>query len=412
MTEEEQEMLRKTVEKNQTVIDGKIEKANEQAKNAGKIAEETKNEIANLLIAHKELVTSKEQLQKNFDDLEVTVKKYRDKGASPKKSFEKALYDKFNGLKGDGGISKGTFDLYPISTKADLSISDALTGDVIEPARNDSQYYFNPERTERVRDVLNIPTVGVTSNTFEFTKETNFTDNTDVVAEEGTIPSNDFDLVQTSVTLRKIANSVTVSDELLADLAGFSSYVGMRLGMKIGQDEDTQIIAGSGVGENLSGYITNATAFSGVNNSVEDASNYDVLVASYRQALIANYSPTAFLLNPSEYIGILQKKDGNNNYTWQQNFQMMNGRLHVMGIPIYMSTAIASDNFLLGDFARASAIIDRQSLQIDATDSHASQFLTGQVEIRATKRLALAVYNDASFITGDMADAIAAIDIT
>jgi len=91
-----------------------------------------------------------------------------------------------------------------------------------------------------------------------------------------------------------------MSEEMLEDVAGMTSYIMARLPAKINAKEDTQILEGSGTGQNLSGLVTNATSYSD-NLADSNAQRIDVIVDAVRQVVDDEYMPTAIVLHPADF---------------------------------------------------------------------------------------------------------------
>jgi HK97 family phage major capsid protein len=65
-------------------------------------------------------------------------------------------------------------------------------------------------------------------------------------------------------------------------------------------------------------------------------------------------------------------------------------------VPVVLSNVVGPGTALVGNFASAAHLFRRGGLSVEATNSHASLFVTDQV-IRAESRAALAVYRPSAF---------------
>ena len=72
---------------------------------------------------------------------------------------------------------------------------------------------------------------------------------------------SDFDMTAADANVRKIGTFFRISEEMLSDTPQLTSYLSARAPEKLLEVEDTQILSGAGTGSNLSGIITDATAF-------------------------------------------------------------------------------------------------------------------------------------------------------
>ena len=390
------------VEEVATAIDERLKAVEEQVKDKGSYNEELKGEVKNL-------VEKWEEYQKQVDTLETNLKSLGMRVKSQPKTFGDMLkenledHEKYKNRVKGAQIGEFSFNL---KAPATMLQSTHLTGDVIEPDRQPGTW-FDPERNVRVRQIMSQGTMG--SNAVSFIQEQNFEDGAGTVAEGGALTQSDFDLVEVTESAKKIGTYAKVSAEMLEDIEGLASYIGVRLGAKIKLEEDTQIISGSGTGNNLNGLVTQATAFS-TSTNVTQGHLLDVLALAVSQAKIAEYMPTAIICNPADTEGLFVAKDGDKRYLhpWIYTSEP----LAVMGVPILESTAISADTFLVGDFRRACQLFDRRMLTVEFSDSDQDDFIKNLVTVRVTERLVLAVYNTQSFITGTISTEIGNITVS
>src|SRR5690606_37098293 len=156
-------------------------------------------------------------------------------------------------------VAEGNFKKsFNLGVKAVTSITSATTGtgaagDAIAPDRLGG-ILTPPNRRMTVRDLL---TPGNTSsNLIQYVKETGFQNMAATVAEGSETPQSDIalDLVASSVV--KIATYVKASTEILVDAAMMQSYIDGRLRYMLAYVEETQLLKGSGTGNNLNGIYT------------------------------------------------------------------------------------------------------------------------------------------------------------
>ena len=245
-----------------------------------------------------------------------------------------------------------------------------------------------------------------TSNTVDYVEETAYTDGTAGVLEGAAIPQSDLVLTQQTAAVKKVGAHSNISIEMLEDVAGLMSYVQARLVAKYNQKEDTDLLAGDGVGVNLKGVSTSAVAWADP-GIIANGNAFDVLRAAVKQAQVAEYFPNLILVHPDELFKMDVTKNANGDYILPYIF---NGQGHnISGIPIVATTAIAADNFLVGDFARGAQIFDRRNVTLEVASENADDFLKDLVTVKLTTRLALPIYRQGVFIKGVMSTSIAAL---
>jgi len=392
MTPEE---IKKEIEQISEGIDERIKATEDMVKSGEGITEGIKEQIT-------ELVEKFEKKQEQLDQLEASLKKFGTP-AQNLKTFGDLLKESLEGSDQWKAKKRGVFNLKAPATMLE---SSHLTGDVVEPDRVPG-IYKDPERNVRIRSL--IPTTPTKSNSIRFIQEQNYEDGAATTSEGAQFTQSDFDLAEVSVQVEKIATYFKCSNELLEDIPGLAGYIGQRGGAKLKQKEDTQILHGDGSSPNLDGLVTQATAFS-TSTSVTEGHLLDVLALAVSQAKIAEYMPTAIICNPADTEGIYVAKDGDKRYLHPWTYT--NSPITVMGVPVIESTAITADNFLVGDFRRACQLFDKRQLQVEFTDSNEDDFEKDLVTIRVSERLALAVYNTTSFITGVISTQIGNITLS
>src|SRR5690606_27655238 len=108
-----------------------------------------------------------------------------------------------------------------------------------------------PTRPLQVIDI--IPSGRTSQAAVVYMEETTRTHAAAEVAEGGLYPESEFVLTEKSSPVRKIGDSIPVTDEQLDDVEGVQSYLTARLMFGLRQRFDAQILAGNGTAPNLRG---------------------------------------------------------------------------------------------------------------------------------------------------------------
>lgn len=253
-----------------------------------------------------------------------------------------------------------------------------------------------PQRTLTVRDLIAPGTT--TSNSVEYAKETGFTNNARPVTEGTTKPKSDitFNLVTTPV--RTLAHIFKASRQILDDAPALASYIDARgtYGLKL--VEENQLLNGAGTGQNLSGIVPQASAYSAAFTPASGQA-IDTLRLAILQVVLAEYPASAIVLNPIDWARIELTKDGEGRYIIgnpQQNLQPM-----LWNLPVVSTQAMAQDDFLVGAFNLGAQIFDRMGVEVLLSTENADDFEKNMATIRVEERLALAVYRPEAFVSGD-----------
>jgi HK97 family phage major capsid protein len=92
-------------------------------------------------------------------------------------------------------------------------------------------------------------TTTTTTNSVRYAVEGTATSGAAGVAEGGAKPESTLALSTTDEPVKKIATSITVSDELISDAASAQGFVGGRLSLFVRQEEERQLLRGAGTNE-------------------------------------------------------------------------------------------------------------------------------------------------------------------
>ena len=391
-----EENLKNQLDQFNSAIDSKIEKSNNEV-------------VENVVVKANEIVKSEvsemaTKLNERLDAIEVANKKQFE--SKKRMSFKSALSEAFEGGAIES-LAKGNSRSASFEIKADMTTGADFTGEVI-PAERVPGYKFDPTRPTHIRQLL---AQGSTqSDVVRFVKESGYSNGAAATAEGATLTQSDFDMTAADANVRKIGTYFRISEEMLADTPQLTSYLSARAPEKLLEVEDTQILSGNGTAPNLSGIITDATAFAAgdLADSVDNANDFDVIVAALNQLANANYNADTILLNPSDFHKILLLKDSQNNYLKDQVY---NGLQPVfMGVKVVLNTAISAGDFLIGNFGVGTQLWVRDGINVEFFREDGTNVRDGFVTVRVSERIALTNYLPNAFVTGDFTTAKAALE--
>ena len=255
-----------------------------------------------------------------------------------------------------------------------------------------------PKRKLHIRELLTVGGMGAKS-TFDYVKEIAGEGAPAAAAEGATKAQFDLDLQEVSVKAEWLAGFIKISRNMLDDVEGMTTFLGIRLPELLLRTEDTQILTGNGTSPNLSG-ITNTgnfTAFGG-------AATIDVeqLVQAISQLEGYDREANGILLNPADYYNImLTKASGSGEYDFPSLVQITNGQMFVAGVPVYKSTAMTVDKFLVGDWRMGANLIFREPAKVQFFYEDGTNAQQNKVTVRIEERVALPIYGSDYFIYGD-----------
>jgi HK97 family phage major capsid protein len=257
---------------------------------------------------------------------------------------------------------------------------------------------LSAQRPLMVADLL--PTIPLnTGNAYVYMLESTFTNNAAEIAEnDGTgAPESALAYTETSVSVRRIATSIPVTDEQLADVGGMQALLDGRVRYMVEQKLDSQLLAGDGNAPNINGFyaqVTQAQAKS--TDPVFDAifkGMIKVMHTGFGQA-------TGIVLHPNDWqdIRLLRTTDG--IYILGNPGDDVSQRL--FGVPVVVTTAATENTGLVGDFRTHAALVYREGAEVRLFDQH-SDFPKKFLQLlRASIRAALVVFRPSAFceVTG------------
>lgn len=361
----------------------------EEAKKSGNLSAETKERVDKMLL---------EQGTLQARILEVEQKQDRaraEEDGRPKSAGELIVEsESFKEFMSRGGMRMQNSSCVVTLPRAAIT-STATTNTTTVGVAPDLQPGVIPgtERRLTVRDLL-MP--GQTnSNAIQYVRETGYTNNAATVSEGNLKPESTitYELVQTPVVT--IAHFFKASKQILDDFPQLQSQIDARgrFGLKL--VEENQLLKGSGVGNNLNGIYTQATAYSAP-ITVAGPTRIDVLRLMMLQGALAEYPPSGIVLHPSDWAAIELTKDADGRYIFANPQTMAQPRM--WGLPVVATQAMTVDTALVGAFNIGAQIFDREEINVVIATQNEDDFIHNMITIRIEERLALAVYRPTAFI--------------
>lgn len=368
------------------------EKALGEAKKAGDMSAKTKETVDELLVKQGELQAELKELQQKHARLPGggDTGGAKSVGEQLVESKEYAAY-----LEQSAG-QKGSRFTMPV--KAITSLANSA-GAGVAPDRLAGVQTL-PQRRLTVRDLITPGRTG--SNLVQYLRETGFTNSAATTAEGTRKPQSDLAMDLKQAPVVKIPHFIKASTEILADFPQLQSLIDAKLRYGLALVEEAQLLKGSGVGNNLNGIYTQATAYAAP-IVIAGATRIDVLRLALLQAELAEYPSTGIVLNPIDWAAIELQKDDNGGYIFANPQSMSLPAL--WGRPVVPTQSMTLDQFLVGAFQLGAQVFDREQAQVTVATENEDDFVNNLVTILAEERLALAVYRPEAFIKGDITPA-------
>jgi HK97 family phage major capsid protein len=283
------------------------------------------------------------------------------------------------------------------------------------------------------------------SPVISYLKETAWTNSSAATGEGATMPYSTDAIARVQEQVGKVTNVHKITDEMLQDASQYVSFLNNRLVFGVQRQEEVQILAGSGYpGVNgllarTSGFtvapgvaaggtaITGGLAFPASGTAGAGESSSTVSTISYgREAGTPNTpatalqiadglfgaitdirftafcEPDAFVVNPFDWQTIRLGKDNQNQYLGGSFFgadygQPQNAGESLWGKKVVVTPVIPQGYILVGAFKENGQLFRSKGITVEMVNTNGTDFEQGLVSMRATSRLALAVYRPQAF---------------
>lgn len=369
-----------------------IRKTQEDIEKHGKIQEGTKDGVA-------ELTKKGQELHARLFELEQTVVALKAAGIGRTADERKDLGDLFIKSKqwtdfaGRGTSVKGASEPFKVKAITGLTggggtagiWSDRLPGVVEEPLRPLS-----------IRDLL--PVGRTSSNLIEWVRENVFTNNADVVSESTQKPESNITYERKNTPVSTIAHFIMATRQVLADFPMLASLINGRLRIGLGIAEENEILLGDGTGEHLLGLIPQATDYNTALNKSGDTM-IDTIRHAILQVTLSFYSASGIVMSPTDWHNLELTKDNENRYMMASPSSRTPPML--WGLPVVGSHAMVQGGFLVGAFALAATLWDREDASVAVSTEDRDNFIKNMVTILCEERIALTVERPLAFVYGN-----------
>jgi hypothetical protein len=306
------------------------------------------------------------------------------------------------GRAGAQGVSVQLKDMYPSDM---LGLKDSPRAKALVKTLFQTTAGWSPESirlprviedavTARPRVVDLIPFGQTGQGTISYMEETTRTHSSAEKAEAAAYAESTFVLTERTNTVRKITDSVPVSDEQLDDVSMVQAYLDNRLRFGVRKRLSSQLLTGNGVAPNLEGIlnVTGIQTQAKSSDSVPDA----IYKAITLCRVTGDSEPNAIILHPNDFQAVRLLTTADGIYIWGSPSESVPARMWGLNV---VETAEETENTgLVGDFANYSMVFERKGIdvQVGFVDD---DFAKGKKTLRADMRAAFVVFRPAAFCT-------------
>lgn len=373
----------------------KAEKAISEAQASGKLSAETKESVDKIATefnalsqAHNTLKASLGELEQHVAEMPLSAAKNIIQSVGQQVISAEMMKEIRSSIEGNKRIA--------VPVHAALTTVD-LPGDIIAPQRLPG-IDTTPKQRLFIRDLIS---PGRTqSNTIYYVKQTGFTNNASVVAENTTKPYSNIEFSEETTPVRTIAHMFKASKQILDDFAQLQSTIDaeMRYGLKYAEEQE--ILFGDGTGVHIHGIIPQATAFNPA-FAVEKENGIDRLRLAMLQAQLARFPASGHVLHFIDWAKIELTKDELGRYILANPAQLTTPTLWALPV-VATEAAQFIGKFLTGAFNAGAQLFDREDANVVISTENADDFEKNMISIRCEERAALAVYRPEAFVYGDL----------
>lgn len=358
------------------------EKALAEAKKGVELGETAKGDVDQLLIKFGEL-------RAEMSELEKKAVSRPGPGEQRQKSYGEQLVESENFKRFMANGKQGSMKLEM------KTVTSTAAGAMIRPLYETEPVQL-PKRSFTIRDLL--PVVPVQTSSVDYPKQSTRTNNAATVAEAAAKPYSDYAWTNATAPVRVIAHLAKLTRQAMDDAPRLTAEVEQEMRYGLSFVEEAQILNGNGTGQNLSGIMTQATAYAAP-ISVSSPTSIDMLRLAMLQAAIALYPPTGIVLSQADWARIQLTKTTDGAYLFANPQGTVEARM--WGLPVVDTPAMAIDSFLVGNFQIGATLYDRMGVEVLISTENADDFEKNLATMRCEERLALAVKRPGAFIAGD-----------
>jgi HK97 family phage major capsid protein len=232
------------------------------------------------------------------------------------------------------------------------------------------------------------------------------------VAEGGMKPESTLAYSTTDEPIKKIATSLTVSDELLEDANAVSAFVSSRLSAFVNIETERQLFRGAAGGNEIQGILTSrgVPVYAGGTAAGTKAEQLFKAINGVRGS--AFVEPEWVVLHPTDWQDLRLLKDTANQYLGGGLFlspyggqgqvdasgQVTGAIDQIWGKSVYVTSAIGGAGTALVGTTAGGQVWNNGGLTVEASSSHASYFTSNLVALRAERRGGLTLLRPGAYV--------------
>jgi hypothetical protein len=326
-------------------------------------------------------------MQKEISRIGMEAKKLSEKGMEEKsfKTVGEALKNALESVKDDIAKAVAGQQTEAIKAVVTMQVDNTIGAGATQVTITDNTNIISPIRKREVRYMANVSVGRTNGNRALWIEELDEQGTPIFIGEGDTKTQLSVRYEEKTEIVKKIAVFGKVTTEMMADLPQLISYIENNLMKRMDIVVENQLFNGDGLGDNLKGAFTFATAFNAgsLADTIEAPNDYDVVQAVALQTELAFGVPNAIFVNPAIVARMKLTKDVDGQYV-MPTFATANG-LEVAGMRVIPTTAVTGENFIGGDLTVLQVLVREElGLQIGL---NGNDFIDNKKTMLVEKRL-------------------------
>ena len=328
-----------------------------------------------------ELESKIDSVQEHADKLDMKLQG-NNKKDNPKENLLKEIADKKDSIRKIAEGGGGEVELKALTTRASVA--------------NNASGFFLPEIGQlgvKERSLYNVlPKISVTSsNTGGVVRYRDWDEATTVraaatVAEGAAFPESTATWDWYTKDLRKVGDTLPVTEEFFEDEAQAASELDMFLRINVATEVDDQLVNGDDTGQNLEGLLTSAPTYTPVASGIAGANLKDLSI-KMRNGITrdrgSKYRPDLLLVASSTMEDLVLDKNANRDYIFDENTGTIGG------LTVVVDENMPDNQIVIGD-RRYAKIYEKSGIAI-SRGTPGNQFNEDEMTIKARRRMLLLV---------------------
>lgn len=326
-------------------------------------------------------------------ELELEVKSLKENKVEEKgfTTIKEALLDAFETKRAELDQAINGRQSAPINIEVKAAVSMQVDNTIGAGSSFNSITQFtgviSPIRQRELRYLANVSVGRTTGNQVYWIEEKDEQGTPIMLGEGDTKTQLSVRYEEATMSVKKIAVYGKVTTEMMADLPQLISYIENNLMKRMDIVVENQLLTGNGLGDNLKGAKTYASAFTGGSSAlkIDNANEFDVISALSLQCQEANGMPNAVFVHPQTLTLMKTLKSSLDGQYLYPRWADADGLL-IDGLRVIPSLAVTVDEFIGGDLSVLNVLFREElALQIglDGND-----FINNKKTMLVEKRLA------------------------